>query len=259
MRDGIDVVTLDAIAQNGNGKEHDNTGPDNIPLSAPIAMDRSPTQDRYARRFSSTSRPRAGSSSFVDEEAVAASSSASPPMQHIRNRLNSMRKETLPSLGGILSSPLAQLYQPIVVDDDNGDDEATPIASTSLPGFPMAGIGAIPLRRRLTSNARHRRTATDPSAGLSSTPHPLQQQQVRFPVHLDPHIPLAESPPHGVAESPRLHGGGPLKEVDEAAIAEADGLKHRLDQIEARQQKIENLLVQLATDMRARIGVGSKP
>lgn len=174
----------------------------------------------------------------------------------LRNRRNSHFGLLADGFGrienAIISSPLAQLFQPIVVDGDPvGFGVSAPDhgilgnagASSSSVSFP---------RRRLTSmtGARNRRLSSHdgqsqhfganlPLPGQYHHPHvhPLVQQ------HLAHSLPLT-APPDVPAPKTALEREEDLPNVDWK-----DWIK-RMDEMEQRQQRIENLLVALAGELR---------
>lgn len=184
----------------------------------------------------------------------------------LRNRRNSHLGLLADGLGrienAIISSPLAQLFHPIVVDDDPINiGGSTPDhrvlgnggASSSGVNIPSSG-GPIPMpRRRLTSmtGARHRR--------LSSVDAPSQHLplpgQLHHP-HLRPLVQqhLAHSPPH--ATPPVLTPRTMLEREEGQPSVDWKAWVKRLEDMEQGQQRIENLLVALAGELRS---AGNRP
>ncbi len=177
----------------------------------------------------------------------------------LRNRRNSHLGLLADGLGrienAIVSSPLAQLFHPIVVDDDpvniggNGG-ASSPSANISS----SAGLVPMPRRRRLTSmtGARRRR--------LSSVDGPSQHLPLSGQLH-HPHVrPLADqhlahSPPHA-APPPVLAPRTTLEQEEGQPSVDWKAWLRRLEDMEQGQQRIENLLVALAGELRS---AGNRP
>jgi hypothetical protein len=129
-------------------------------------------------------------------------------------------------------SPLAQLYQPLVLvdDDSSGGDENQ---------GPNLGSSFVP-RRRLASVTRTRRPSIEPFQPHSAPQHP--------PSH----------PARPGGPPPAEHMAMPIPPTtvpeDVALVTSPDEisseLAKRLVAIEGRQQRIENLLVALAGELR---------
>ncbi|KAL0575972.1 hypothetical protein V5O48_006006 [Marasmius crinis-equi] len=196
----------------------------------------------------------------------------SPP-QHIppRARVNSVLNRGA-ELAHSFTSPLAQIYQPLIVDDIPASDDSYTSQQPQVSGSP--GRGPAPLisygpasRRRLSSiQGIHRRTTSDmqrvvsPSQGL----HRSQSQRKPSPssvtgVTVFPSVEeaadkseddkkvLTESPPPMTSPLPTV--GQVLEDMD-ADSAQMRWNK-RLDQMEQRQQRIESLLEKIAEDIAA--------
>ena len=175
----------------------------------------------------------------------------------LRNRRNSHLGLLADGLGrienAIVSSPLAQLFHPIVVDDDPVSIIGNGGASSPSVNI-SSSAGLIPMpRRRLTSmtGARRRR--------LSSVDEPSQHSplfgQLHHP-HARPlaHQHLAHSPPHAAPPvlSPRTM---PEQEEGQPGV-DWKAWVRRLEDMEQGQQRIENLLVALAGELRS---AGNRP
>ena len=207
-----------------------------------------------------------GSSSNIGLPSTQLEPSRSPPRLDtsssiLRNRRNSHHGLFADGLGrienAIISSPLAQLFHPIVVDDDPINiGGSTPDhrvlgnggASSSSVNIPSGG-GLVPMpRRRLTSmtGARHRRLSSvdGPSQHLH---HPLLRPLVQQ--H------LAHSPPHA-APPPVLTPMTMLEQEEGQPGADWKAWVKRLEDMEQGQQRIENLLVALAGELRS---AGNRP
>lgn len=127
-------------------------------------------------------------------------------------------------------SPLAQLYQPLVLVDDegNGDENLAPNLSSSFAP-----------RRRLASMTRARRPSIEP-----------------FQPHSPPHPPSHPARPGGPPPAEHMAMPTPPTTVPEdvALVTSPDEtsseMAKRLKAMEERQQRIENLLVALAGELR---------
>ncbi|EJD47954.1 hypothetical protein AURDEDRAFT_113224 [Auricularia subglabra TFB-10046 SS5] len=165
-----------------------------------------------------------------------------PPRPRRRSRLHSQMQR--PDLGigpQVPSSPLAQIYQPVIAVDL---EEDIPEDSELPPG--PAGA-----RRRLSM---HRRTATEPMNNLPMpSPMPVLQPR-RTPTAMGglsasrhvsgAHSGIESTSPLGLSESPR----GDVGHVAEHGTSHADSdLVARLATIEARQARIEELLQRLVS------------
>jgi hypothetical protein len=184
-----------------------------------------------------------------------------------RNRRNSHLGLLSDGLGrienAIVSSPLAQLFHPIVVDGDPINiSGSTPDhrvfgnsgESSSSVNIQSSGGGLVPMpRRRLTSmtGARNRR--------FSSVDGPSQHLPVPGQLH-HPHVrPLIQQ--HSTHSAP--HAATPVfapktlleQEEGEPSVEWKDWVR-RLEDMEQGQQRIENLLVTLAGEMRS---AGNRP
>lgn len=126
----------------------------------------------------------------------------------------------LPSTPAMGPSPLAQIYQTVVVVDDENAEEAQP--SISLP------------RKRLSSTSRHRRSSTEPHIVRPIIGGPPADHMV-LPV-----------PPDTVQE--RADEDSPQAGASPGDLAE---WTKRLTQIEQRQERIENLLISLAKGLKS--------
>jgi hypothetical protein len=132
---------------------------------------------------------------------------------------------------GVQPSPLAQLYQPLVLvdDEDNGGDENQ--APNLSPSFVS--------RRRLASMTRVRRPSIEP-----------------FQPHSPSHPPSHPARPGGPPPAEHMAMPHPPTTVPEdVALVTSPGeisseMAKRLKTMEERQQRIENLLVALAGELR---------
>lgn len=161
-----------------------------------------------------------------------------PPRPRRRSRLYSQMQRPDLGLGPqVPSSPLAQIYQPVIAVDLEEDIPE----DTELPPGPAGA------RRRLSM---HRRTATEPMNNLPlPSPMPVLPPR-RMPTIMGglsasrnvsgAHSGIESTSPLELSESPRTDAG-PV-----ASHAESD-LSARLAHIEARQARIEDLLQRLVS------------
>lgn len=175
------------------------------------------------------------------------SSSPSLPFAIPRPRVNSVMSRTLEAAQSF-TSPLAQIFQPLVVDDE-------PMASESQhpPPPPLVSFGPAS-RRRLSSMHQHRRHNTEGGGGHPSPPHKVTPTKEghgmgskRFPGIMD--NALSESPPSMESSSSAIPTALQVKEGE----AESGGSDRRLDDIERRQQRMEKLLEKIASSLEVEI------
>lgn len=169
------------------------------------------------------------------------------------------------------TSPLAQIFQPLVVDDDLpvADDQSQ---DGNGNGAPLVSYGPT-TRRRLTSiqGAGHRRGTSDfggarqGNSNLSPPPHhqfPNRHGQ-RSPQHQQgfPSMQEVMSGVDGVlSESPgSVSTGGPggadlptagQVQEEEGSAGGSPQWGERLDKMEERQERIEKLLESIARDLK---------
>jgi hypothetical protein len=131
-------------------------------------------------------------------------------------------------------SPLAQIYQPIIFPEENNGDD---------------GIGLVPIgtptniRRRITSMTRARRPSIEPHQSVPHpTPHPARVGGPPPADHMAMPIPPS-TVPERAEEDQTFDIGSP------ADMAE---MSRKLVSMDERQTRIENLLIQLAGEMRAK-------
>ncbi|KAI0666819.1 hypothetical protein C8Q78DRAFT_983490 [Trametes maxima] len=290
-----------------------------------------PIDDARPRRLSQASRRRASLSSQQQRRASMSTTgrttppmppsplkaeqpgpSTSPGRSHItphhaaalppRTRVNSVLTRGL-ELAQSVSSPLAQIFQPLVVDDDFGaaDEQSAPDPGAPGAGGAAAGISYGPAtRRRLSSmhvvspprrmrtysvaGAGHGYGATGEGAGAGASSSAESHGGGglglrRFPTTNSPvlrshlgliaaHAPLSESPDErgegeGVDVLPRNTEGSRERAIGPRATArdveehEADargseeaGWERRLEGMEARQKRMEEMLEAVARSLR---------
>ncbi|CCA70742.1 related to receptor-activated Ca2+-permeable cation channel-Laccaria bicolor [Serendipita indica DSM 11827] len=134
-------------------------------------------------------------------------------------------------------SPLAQLYQPIVPTEEDTTDEGM-----SLP--PGAGL---PPRRRLASMTRPRRPSIEPFQHAPSISPPVHSHPARpfgpppaehmlLPI---PPSTLPEQAEEELRSPPVVRSPGELSEIN-----------RRIIEMERRQERIENLLISLVSEVK---------
>jgi len=138
------------------------------------------------------------------------------------------------------TSPLAQIYQPLVVDDDLRDDQAAELTQPNMVSYGPAS------RRRLSSMHRF-----PPAAPLDMRRSGSRGQHA---------FPVQESPRSiGDVKQGRAGGESPMSTPEPASQAlEDEGgtgstlqLITRLSRIEERQKRLEDLILQLTSDLKA--------
>ncbi|KZV60021.1 hypothetical protein PENSPDRAFT_659803 [Peniophora sp. CONT] len=171
--------------------------------------------------------------------------SALPALAMPRHRLTSILHEGADAARSAIS-PLAQIFQPIVIPEGSPDDTG----NGSSPAGNSAGNGAAPVSYGPAS--RRRRISTVGGGLRPSDSHGPFTGGMRFP----------SSVSHGgsslggaVSESPEPHQEDPEVETAETTMGEDAeigpiDLARRLSEIEKRQQRIEDLLGQIAGAMR---------
>lgn len=171
----------------------------------------------------------------------------------LRNRRNSHFGLLTDGLGrienAIISSPLAQLFQPIVVDDDpvNMGGSTSDHGALGNAGASSSSV-SVP-RRRLTSmtGARHRRLSSHDGQAQhlgANLPHPGQYHHPHVRPLIQQH--LAHSLPHTAPPAVLA----PKTALEDPPNVDWKDWVRRMDDMEQRQQRIENLLVSLAGELR---------
>ncbi|CCM01811.1 uncharacterized protein FIBRA_03879 [Fibroporia radiculosa] len=195
-----------------------------------------PRQRRFSqasrRRVSQTSGPSTPPNSSMKNEGRSGPSIPLP-----RNRLNSIVTRGLDFTQNI-SSPLAQVFQPLVVDDDATDEQSVDNGSGLVSYGPAS-------RRRLTSMPRrptgfaHNDVFSGPSQNQSTALR-------RFPTYSSG----GKSNMLGsqmLSSSPDAKSSSePLETAEEAEESGPVGLQERLDAIDEKQKRIEDLLLQIS-------------
>ncbi|KAG7093687.1 hypothetical protein E1B28_007345 [Marasmius oreades] len=190
----------------------------------------------------------------------------SSPSHHIapRARVNSVMKKGT-EFSQSFTSPLAQIYQPLVVDnvplDDETGSQPFPVSSSPGNGPPPPLISYGPASRRRLSSTIHRRTTSDVHRALSTNAGVRRSQSQRRPsptsalgatqspsveqgVNKSPDMAvLSESPPpmSSSHEQSSLPTVGQVLEENDTDSAQSPW-NIRFDEIESRQRRIESLL-----------------
>jgi len=181
-----------------------------------------------------------------DSDATKAQAGTSPPPHSddsVRGRLSSMVHKGA-EIASTFTSPLAQLYQPLVVDDDLVDEQAH-----STPPKNQ-GMNAPGVRRRLSS--MHRFPPMPPleqyGSPIASRSGPLVLLGRRISENLSP---------FGEYEEGDVHIQSPDETAEQVIEGEEDApplqvqFNERLLRIEDRQKRIEALLVQIVNGLKS--------
>ncbi|KAK0214760.1 hypothetical protein IW262DRAFT_1512569 [Armillaria fumosa] len=183
---------------------------------------------------------------FDDSPDNAPSYPSSQPFPITRNRVNSILNRSFETAQSF-TSPLAQIFQPLVLDDD-------PIADESHSPPHLVSFGPAS-RRRLSSMHQHRRGTTDGGHGHHSPTHQRSQEGSNLKRTDGGSGPLSESPPAVMSmSSPKdrsimsLQTAAAVKEEE----AESGGYWEKFAELEARQERIEKLLEQIAHSLKVK-------
>ncbi|KAK0202576.1 hypothetical protein DFS33DRAFT_1374610 [Desarmillaria ectypa] len=170
---------------------------------------------------------------FDDSLGNASSHSPSQPFPIVRTSVNSILNRNFETAQSF-TSPLAQIFQPLVLDEDPTADE-----SHSPPHLVSFGPAS---RRRLSSMHQHRRGTTDGS-NLKRTD--------------DGSGPLSESPPAVTSmSSPKDNSFMSLQTAAAVKEEEADsgGYWKKFAELEAAQARMEKLLEKIVHSLKAKGG-----
>ncbi|KAJ7155368.1 receptor-activated Ca2+-permeable cation channel [Mycena crocata] len=178
------------------------------------------------------------------------SSSSSPPHVPVpgpRNRATSIMNRGA-EIAHTFTSPLAQIFQPLVVDDGGIPEDAPVPNPTSIhpaPGVvpPPSGVSYGPAyRRRLSSMHVRDQSGHGPVYGqLTQQRQASEGQRMLFPTGGGGDDPFSSSPDQRTGSLPTA------EEVEEKKDYE---WIQRLEKMEARQERIEGLLERIAQDLR---------
>jgi hypothetical protein len=137
------------------------------------------------------------------------------------------------------TSPLAQVFKPLAVHDNMPET----IDPATGPTGPISVSYGAASRRRVSSMQsvqwRHPESLINQAQAnaLKKFPSPIERSA------------LSESPGHIQEESPLIERKPPMDTAGNGDVGVAEWTR-RMDQIEKRQQRIEDLLVQLTKDIR---------
>ncbi|KZT06157.1 uncharacterized protein LAESUDRAFT_654224 [Laetiporus sulphureus 93-53] len=151
-------------------------------------------------------------------------------------------------LGRDVASPLAQVFQPLVVEDDTLHDRHP---SDNGLGSMMVSYG--PASRRRLSSIQRRPFGT-PQSVPNASPSAQQTAFRRFPTFSPPSQPAILEHMQPLSSSPDAKSGSePLETAEEAEEQGTDMSvwETRLGNIESRQQRIEDLLTGLCKKLGA--------
>lgn len=171
------------------------------------------------------------------------------------------------------TSPLAQIFQPLIVDDTDGIEEMPHENGNGSQGqAPLVSFGPAS-RRRLTSISgaavAHRRTTSDIGGGHVSPPgvgrmisvNRHQQQRRAMPQADELGGLLSESPQSGngsISSRAGVGAGSPVPvQIQTAAQIkagenESGGLDRRMEEMEERQKRMEALMEKIADALEAK-------
>ncbi|KAK0501531.1 hypothetical protein EDD18DRAFT_1143127 [Armillaria luteobubalina] len=183
---------------------------------------------------------------FDDSLSNAPSHFSSQPFPIARNRVNSILNRSFETAQSF-TSPLAQIFQPLLLDDD-------PIADESHSPPHLVSFGPAS-RRRLSSMHQHRRGTTDGGHGHHSPTHQRSQEGSSLKRTDGGSGLLSESPPAVMSmSSPKdrsfmsLQTAAAVKEEE----AESGGYWEKFAELEARQERMEKLLEQIAHSLKVK-------
>ncbi|KAH7870612.1 uncharacterized protein C8R40DRAFT_1175417 [Lentinula edodes] len=191
-----------------------------------------------------------------------------------RTRVNSIMSRGMEAAQSF-TSPLAQIYQPLVVDDDLPLASDESLGLDQVPSVPQGGAPLISygpttrrrlssmqgVHRRNTSNVGLLRQSNNISNNNLGTPNRhlqhVQQQQPRSQQNFPSMQEVMSGADGVISESPSSRGGldiptaGQIQE-EEGSAGGASQWSERLAKLEERQERIENLLEGIAKDLRDR-------
>ncbi|KAK0438117.1 hypothetical protein EV421DRAFT_1972863 [Armillaria borealis] len=183
---------------------------------------------------------------FNDSPGNAPSHPSSQPFPIARNRVNSILNRSFETAQSF-TSPLAQIFQPLVLDDD-------PIADESHSPPHLVSFGPAS-RRRLSSMHQHRRGTTDGGHGHHSPTHQRSQEGSNLKRTDGGSGPLSESPSAVTSmSSPKDRSFMSLQTAAAVKEEEADsgGYWEKFAELEARQERMEKLLEKIAHSLKVK-------
>lgn len=208
--------------------------------------------ERSSRRFSGQSTHAVNLASSTSGQSAISSKDVQsdvpqrPPLQpHVRPRMNSLMQREHSSANFI--SPLAQIYTPLVVDDDIIEEQDE---GTVEPLSPLPVIAPGLPRRRLSS--MHHFPPMAP-VHIQRKMNTSRGQGLHEPI-------LRESPASielAVPEEPERKANQPEEasrviEEEEEGEGSAPQISDRLNRIEERQKRIEELLLHISQGLTSR-------
>ncbi|KIY62606.1 hypothetical protein CYLTODRAFT_494529 [Cylindrobasidium torrendii FP15055 ss-10] len=233
----------------------------NSPFSSPgpplVAAGRSESGDRHAH-FDAPLSTAERRQQHKESMQVSTSPTGVP---HMRARVNSVMSRGLEAAQSF-TSPLAQIFQPLVVDDTDGTEDAVSLENGNQGPAPLVSFGPAS-RRRLTSISgaavAHRRTTSE--IGRVSPPGVGRMISINRHRRANPQVDefggvLSESPQSGngsigVGSSPGRTGSPGAVQIQTAAQIKAGeneggGLDRRMEEMEERQKRMEALMEKIA-------------
>lgn len=202
--------------------------------------------------YSSSTRPQQ-----QQPAAASAEPSSSSPPRHIpvpgaRNRVTSLMHRGADA-AQTFTSPLAQIFQPLVVDDGGIPEDSVPTVQhnstpvpSSGPAPPPAGVSYGPAYRRRLSSVHvqpgHAQGQSGHSHGQFGHRRPSSEgPRMLFPTGAGADDPFSGSPDDRSASLPTAEDVEEKKDVE---------WMQRLEKMEARQERIEGLLERIARDLQ---------
>ncbi|KAJ7890538.1 receptor-activated Ca2+-permeable cation channel [Mycena olivaceomarginata] len=221
-------------------------------MESALATDDAPTngdtfkhRERRMSPYSTVTRPQQAQ---LQTPAPAEPSSSAPsrPVPGPRNRATSLMHRGA-DMAHAFTSPLAQIFQPLVVDDGGIPEDSVPqhnahtVPSPSGPA--PAGVSYGPAyRRRLSSMHVRDQSGHGPGHGLlGHMRHHSESPKMLFPTSGGGDDPFSASPDERAESIPTAEDVEDNMDI---------GWIQRLEKMEARQGRIEALLERIAEDLR---------
>lgn len=245
------------MTYNNNASALDMQDLESTTSTKPAASQSQRRGSQASRRFSAQSvRPlkSAPSNSSVPSMGSQEGQDGSSPGRNIRQRLSSMAHRSAEAATSF-TSPLAQIYQPLIVDDDIAEEESEPSPNGQQN---IVSYGPA-MRRRLSS--MHRFPPMPPmdmqrrlnsSRGQNRDGHildvPMLEESPRSAENITS-IKDEEEQGQGVKSPPPE----PVSQVlgGEGSSGMVPQVNDRLTRIEERQKRLEDLILQLSQDIRS--------
>ncbi|KAI6041283.1 hypothetical protein EDC04DRAFT_3139831 [Pisolithus marmoratus] len=203
-----------------------------VPCTLRILLENAQKDVVRHRRLPTKRRPPHGPNDHAQHVSTAAA---------LRRRLNSMINRT-----DVLQSPLAQVFQPVVVDDEIPEEHAPdkePLPQPHSGNGHMVSYGPASRRRLASMHLASKRT-TDSAAQTSGTSR-------------RPAFPAIDTRPEALVEGP--HSASPDRQPEtaeqvEETMANNGGLvelSQKIKDMEDRQKRIESILIQLSERLQS--------